>query len=83
MTHKICSKTLQKVRPVISVTNVLLKTSEGELFPERLKDIFLVAYLFMFSGISGTATHFVITVKKNITVNKPYVLKLPCEKSSF
>ena len=28
--------------------------------------MFLVAYLFMFSGISRTATHFTITVKKNV-----------------
>ena len=34
----------------------------------------------MFSGISRTATHFAIKVKKNITGNKLYVLKLPCEK---
>ena len=46
-----------------------MKTSEGQLFPERLKDIFLVAYLFMFSGISRTATHFAITMKKNFTDN--------------
>ena len=52
-------------------------------FLKDLKDIFLVAYLFMFSGISRTATHFAITVKKNITGNKLYILKLPCEKSSF
>ena len=45
--------------------------------------MFLVAYLFMFSGISRTATHFTITVKKNITGNKLYVLKLPCEKTFF
>ena len=37
----------------------------------------------MFSGISGTATHFAITVKKNITGNEPYVPKLPCEKKFF
>ena len=37
----------------------------------------------MFSGISRTATHFTITVKKNITGNKLYVLKLPCEKNYF
>ena len=37
----------------------------------------------MFSGISRTTTHFVITVKKNIKGNKLYVLKLPCEKNSF
>ena len=37
----------------------------------------------MFSGVSRTATHFAITVKKNITGNKLYILKLPCEKSSF
>ena len=83
MTRKICSKILQKVRPVASITNIFLKTSEGKLFPERLKDVFLIAYLFMFSGISRTAIHFVITVKKNITGNKLYVLKLPCEKNSF
>ena len=29
----------------------------------------------MFSGINRTATHFAITVKKNITGNKLYVLK--------
>ena len=34
----------------------------------------------MFSGISTTATHFAITVKKNIIGNKLNVLKLPCEK---
>ena len=37
----------------------------------------------MLSGISRTATHFAITVKKNITGNKVYILELPCEKSSF
>ena len=37
----------------------------------------------MFSGISRTATHFVITVKKNITGNKLYVMKLPCKKNLF
>ena len=83
LTHKICSKILQKVGPVISITNIFFKTSEGHLFPERLKDIFLVAYLFMFSGISRIGIHFVITVKKNITGNKLYVLKFPCEKNSF
>ena len=83
LTHKICFKILQMVRPVTSITNIFLKTSKGQLFPERLKDIFLVAYLFMFSGISRTATHFAITVKKNITGNKLYVLKLPCEKNYF
>ena len=72
LAHKIYSKVLQRVRPVTSITNIFLKTSEGKLFHERLKDIFLVAYLFMFSGISRTATHF----------NKLYILKLPCEKNS-
>ena len=62
---------------------MILKTSEGQLFHERLKDIFLVACLFIFSGISRTATHFAITMKKNITGNKVYVLKLPCEKNFF
>ena len=65
------------------MTNIFLKTSEGQLFPERLKGKFLVAYLFIFSGISKTAPHFVITVKKNITGNKLCVMKLPCEKNSF
>ena len=37
----------------------------------------------MFSRTSRTATHFIITVKKNITGNKLFVLKLPCEKSYF
>ena len=37
----------------------------------------------MFSGINRTATHFAITVKKNITGNKLYVLKLPCKKISL
>ena len=37
----------------------------------------------MFSGIFRTATHFVITGKKNITGNKLQVLKLPCEKILF
>ena len=37
----------------------------------------------MFSGISRTATHFAITVKKNIAGNKLYVLKLPYKKNSF
>ena len=37
----------------------------------------------MFLGISRTATHFDITVKKNITGDKLYVLKLPCEEISF
>ena len=37
----------------------------------------------MFSGISRTATHFAITVKKIITDNKLHVLKLPCEKNYF
>ena len=37
----------------------------------------------MFSRISRTATHFAITVKKNITGNKLCVLKLPFEKNSF
>ena len=60
-----------------------MKTSEEQLFSERLKDIFSVAYLFMFSGISRTATHFVIMVKKNITGSKLYVLKLSCEKKFF
>ena len=71
--HKICSKILQKVRPVTAITNIILKISEGQLFPERSKDVFLVAYLFMFSVISRTATHLAITVKKNITgKNKVY-----------
>ena len=70
LTHKICPKILPKVTPVTSMTNIFLKTSEGQLFPGRLKDIFLAAYLFMFSGISRAATHFSITVKKNITGNK-------------
>ena len=83
LTHKICSKILKKVRPETSWTNIILKTSEGQLFSERLKDIYLVAYLFMFSGISRTATHFAITVKKNIAGNKLYVLKLPYKKNSF
>ena len=61
---------LQKVRPVTSITDIFLKASEGQLFPERLKDIFLVVHLFRFSGISRTVTHFAITVKKNITGNK-------------
>ena len=83
MTHQICSKILQKVRPVTSITNIFLKISEGQLFPERLKDILLVAYLFMFSEISRTATHFAVTVKKNIAGNKLYALKLPCERIFF
>ena len=29
LTHKICFKILQKVRPVTSITNIFLKTSEG------------------------------------------------------
>ena len=66
LTHKICSKILQKVRPVTSITNIFLKTSEGQIFPGRLKDISLFVFI-LFSGISRTATHFVITVKKNIT----------------
>ena len=33
----------------------------------------------MFSGISRIATHFAITVKKNIIGNKLYVPKLPCK----
>ena len=37
----------------------------------------------MFSGISRTATHLAITVKKNISGNKLYVLKLHCEKNYF
>ena len=37
----------------------------------------------MFSEISRAVTHFAITVKKNITGNKLYALKLPCEKNSF
>ena len=37
----------------------------------------------MFSGIPRTVTHFAITVKKNITGNKLYVLKVPSEKNSF
>ena len=37
----------------------------------------------MFSGISWTTTHFAITVKKYITGNELYVLKLPCQKNSF
>ena len=37
----------------------------------------------MFSKFSRTTTHFVITVKKNITSNKLYALELPCEKNSF
>ena len=66
------------------MTNIFLKTSDGQLFPEISKDIFLVAYLFMFSGISSTATHFAVTVKENITGNKLHVLKLPCElKETF
>ena len=60
-----------------------MKSSEGQLSSERLKDIFLVAYLFIFSRIFRIATHFVITVKKSITGNKLYVLKLPCEKILF
>ena len=52
------------------MTNMFLKTSDGQLFPEISKYIFLVAYLFKFSGISSTATHFAITVKENITGNK-------------
>ena len=52
-------------------------------FLKDLKDIFLVAYLFMFSGISRTATHFAITMKKNTTGNELYILKLPCQKNYF
>ena len=37
----------------------------------------------MFSGMSRTATQVAITVKKNISGNKLYVLKLHCEKNSF
>ena len=37
----------------------------------------------MFSGISRTATHFVVRVKKNIADKKLYELKLPYEKKSF
>ena len=40
LTHKIYSKILQKVRLVTSITNTFLKTSEGRLFPERLRHIF-------------------------------------------
>ena len=80
LTRKICSKIFLKVRPVTLITNIFLKTSEGQLFPERLNDIFLEAHLFMFSGISRDATHFLITVKKNVTGKKLYVLKLPCKK---
>ena len=83
LTRKICSKILLKVRPVTSITNIFLKTSEGQVFPERLKDIFLEAHLFMFSGISRNAIHFLITVKKNVTGNKLYVLKLPCKKNNL
>ena len=80
LTRKICSKILLKVRPVTSKTNIFLKTSEGQVFPERLKDIFLEAHLFMFSGISRNTIHFLITVKKNVTGN---VLKLPCKKNNL
>ena len=79
--HTICYKTLQNVRPVTLIKKIFLETSQGQLFSERLKDIFLVAYLFMF--FSRTAAHFVITVKKNTTGNKLFVLKLPCVKNSF
>ena len=37
----------------------------------------------MFSGVSRTATHVAITVKKNITGNKVYILELPFEKKFF
>ena len=83
LTRKICSKILLEVRPVTLITNIFLKTSEGQLFPERLNDIFLEAHLFMFSGISRDATHFLITVKKNVTGKKLYVLKLPCKKKKL
>ena len=82
LTHKICSKILQKVRQT-SMTNIFLKSSEGQLFPERLKDIFLVAYLFMFSGISIAATNFAITVKKNITGNNYMFWSYLAEKILF
>lgn len=55
-----------------------MENFEGQLFSERLKDIFSHVFI-MFSGIPRTVTHFVITVKKNIPGNKLYVLKLPCE----
>ena len=44
LTRKICSKTLQKVRPVTLTKNIFLKTSEGQLFSEKLKDKFFVDY---------------------------------------
>ena len=85
LTHKICSKILQKVRQT-SMTNIFLKSSEGQLFPERLKDIFLVAYLFMFSGISIAATLIlllqwrkisqVITICSEVTLQKKFFLNL-------
>ena len=56
-----------------------MKTFEGQLFSENLKDMFSRVFI-MFSGISRTATHIVITVKKNITDNKLYVLKLTYKK---
>ena len=59
-----------------------MKTFEGQLFSESLKDMFSRVFI-MFSGISRTATHIVITVKKNITGNKLYVLKLTYYKKLF
>ena len=53
-----CSFTIKYVKD--------LKTYEEQLFSERLKSIFLVAYL-CFSVISTTATNFAVTLKKNIT----------------
>ena len=46
LTHKICSKILQKARPVTLIKNIFLKNSEGQLFSERLKNSFIRAFLF-------------------------------------
>ena len=47
--HKICSKILQKFRPVTLIKNVFLKTFEGQqLFSERLKDIFSRVFIHVF-----------------------------------
>ena len=58
LTHKICPKILRKVTPVTSMTNIFLKTSEGQLFPERLKDIFSRVFIHVFRNFQDCYSFF-------------------------
>ena len=72
---KICSK-------IPSKGQTFLKTSEGQLFSERSKDIFSRVLIHVFRN-SQDCYSFCYYSEKNITGNKLYILKLICEKKFF